>query len=56
MKDCKLVTTLMQTSFKLSKGDNSKSTDERQYRSMIGILLYVASSKLDVMQEVGYVA
>jgi hypothetical protein len=41
MEDCKLVTTPMQTSCKLSKYDDSKSKDQRQYRSMIGSLLYV---------------
>jgi hypothetical protein len=46
----------MQTSFKLIKYDDSKSTDQRKYRSMIGILLYVTTSRLDVMQAVGQVA
>jgi hypothetical protein len=36
MEDCKPVITPMQTSCKLSKDDDSKSTDQRQYRSMIG--------------------
>jgi hypothetical protein len=49
MEDCKLVTTPMQTSCKLSKDDDSKSTDQRKYMSMIGSLLYVTTSKLDVM-------
>jgi hypothetical protein len=53
MEDCKPFITPMQTSCKLSKDDNSKSTDHRQYRSMIGILLYVKESRLDVMQAVG---
>jgi hypothetical protein len=35
MEDCKPVITPMQTSCKLSKDDDSKSTDQRQYRSMI---------------------
>jgi hypothetical protein len=46
----------LQTSCKLSKDDDSKSTDQRQYKSMIGILLYVTSSGPDVMQVVGQVA
>jgi hypothetical protein len=53
MEDCKPVITTMQTSCKLSKDDDSKSTDQRQYRSMIGNLLYVTTSRLDVMQAVG---
>jgi hypothetical protein len=49
MEDCKPVITPMQTSCKLSKDDDSKSTDQRQYRSMIGSLLYVTASRPDVM-------
>jgi hypothetical protein len=49
MEDCKLVITPMQTNCKLSKDDNSKSIDQRQYRSMIGSLLYVTTSRPDVM-------
>jgi hypothetical protein len=56
MEDCKLVTTPMQTSCKLRKYDDSKYTDQRQYRSMIGSLLCVTTSRLDVMQAVGQVA
>ena len=41
MEDFKLLTTPMQTNCKLSKDDDSKSTDQRKYRSMIGRLLYV---------------
>jgi hypothetical protein len=56
MEDCKPVITPMQTSCKLRKDDDSKSTDQRKYRSMIGSLLYVTASRPDVMQEVGQVA
>jgi hypothetical protein len=56
MEDCKPVTTLMQTNCKLSKDDYSKSTDQKQYRSMIGSLLYVTTSRRYVMQAIGQVA
>jgi hypothetical protein len=56
MEDCKPVITPMQTSCKLSKDNDSKSTDQRQYMSMIGNLLYVTTSRPDVMQAVGQVA
>jgi hypothetical protein len=56
MEDCKPITTPMQTSCKLRKDDYSKSTDQRKYRSMIGSLLYVTTSRPDVMQTVGHVA
>jgi hypothetical protein len=40
----------------LRKYDDSKSIDHRQYRLMIGSLLYVTTSRPDVMQAVGQVA
>jgi hypothetical protein len=46
----------MQTRCKLSKDDDSKFIDLRQYRSMIGSPLHVTTSRLDVMQTVGQVA
>jgi hypothetical protein len=46
----------MQTSCKLSKDDDLKSTYQRQYKSIIDNLLYVIASRLDVMQVVGQVA
>jgi hypothetical protein len=56
MEYFKRVITPMQTSCKLSKDDDSKYIDQRQYMSMTGILLYVTTSRLDVMQAVGQVA
>jgi hypothetical protein len=56
MEDCKPVTTPMETSCKLRKDDDSKSIDQRQYRSMIGSLLYVTTSRPNVMHAVGQVA
>jgi hypothetical protein len=53
MEDCKPVITPMQTSCKLSKDDDSKSTDQRQYMPMISSLLYVTTSRPYVMQVVG---
>ena len=38
---------------KLSKDDESKEVDQKLYRSMIGSLLYVTTSRPDVMQVVG---
>ena len=49
----KPVTTPLKTSCKLRKDDDSKSTDQRKYRSMIGSLLYVITSRPDVTQEIG---
>jgi hypothetical protein len=54
MEDCKPVITPMQADCKLSKDDDSKFTDKRQYRSMIGSLLYVTKSIPDVIKAVGH--
>jgi hypothetical protein len=53
MEDCKLFTTPMQISCKLIQDVHSKYTNQRKYKSMIGILLYVTTSRPDVMQVVG---
>ena len=53
MEDCKPVLTPMVTGFKLNIDDSSKDVDQMLYRSMIGSLLYVTASRLDVMQAVG---
>jgi len=50
---CKPVSTPMQTSWKLNKDDESKDSYQRFYRSMIGSLIYVTTSRPDVMQAVG---
>ena len=49
MEDCKLVSTPIITGCKLSKDDESKEVDQKLYRSMIGSLMYVTTSRLDVM-------
>jgi hypothetical protein len=56
MEDCKPVSTPMVTGCKLRKDDESKEADQRLYRSMIANLLYVTTSRPDVMQAVGQVA
>jgi hypothetical protein len=40
----------------LSKDDDSKSTDQRKYKSMIGNLVYVTTSRPNLMQAGGQVA
>ena len=56
MEDCKPVSTPMITGCKLSKENESKEVDQRLYRSMIGSLLYVTTSRPDVMQAIRQVA
>jgi hypothetical protein len=49
MEDCKQVNNPMQTSCKVSKDDDSKATNQRKHKPMIHNLLYVTTSRLDVM-------
>jgi hypothetical protein len=56
MEDCSPVSTLMITGCKLSKDNESPKANQTLYRSMIGALLYVTTSRRDIMQVVGLVA
>jgi len=56
MEDCKPVSTPMITGCKLSKDDESLEVDQRLYRLMTGSLLYVTTSRPDVMEAIGEVA
>jgi hypothetical protein len=55
MKDSSPVSTPMVVGCKLSKDDISPDVDQRTYRSMIGSLLYITTSRADIMQDVGMV-
>ena len=49
MQDYKLVSTPMTTNEKLSKDDDSEKIDEDLYRSLIGSLLYLTTSRPDIL-------
>ena len=49
MEDATSMSTLMTTSTKLDSDEKGKSVDIKLYRSMIGSLLYLAISRLDIM-------
>ena len=49
------VSTPMVVGCKLSKYDISPDVDQRTYHSMIGSLLYITTSRPDIMQDVGMV-
>jgi hypothetical protein len=53
MEDCALVSKPMLTSCKLRKDDEYPEANKTLYRLMIGILLYMTTSKLEIMQEIG---
>ena len=52
MQDCKPVGTLMVTGCKLSNTDDSENVEQKIYRSMIGSLSYVATTRPNVMNAV----
>jgi hypothetical protein len=55
MEDSSLVRTPMVVGCKMSKDDISPDVDQRTYLSMIGSLLYITSSRPNIMQAVGMV-
>jgi hypothetical protein len=55
MEDSSPVNTPMVVGCKLGKNDMSPDVDQRTYRSMIGSLLYITTSRPDIMQAVGMV-
>jgi hypothetical protein len=50
MEDYALVSTLMITTCKLGKDDGSLEANLTLYRALIGSLLYVTTSRLEIMQ------
>jgi hypothetical protein len=55
MEYCALVSTSMITGCKLRKDDDFSEENQTLYRSMIGNLLYVPTSRLYIMQYIGLV-
>eukprot|EP00253_Pinus_taeda_P012847 PITA_12847 len=55
MEDCAPMSTPMTTNYELSKDDDSPLVDATHYRSIIGALLYLKATRLDIMQAVGMV-
>ena len=52
MDGAKASKTPMSTTIKLDKDENGKSVDEKRYRGMIGSLLYLTTSRPDIMFDV----
>jgi hypothetical protein len=55
MEDFKPVGTPMITRCKLSKDDDSPNVDQSSYSSMIGSLLYITTSRPNIMHAIGMV-
>ena len=49
MEGAKASKTPMSTTTKLTKDENNKLVDEKHFRGMIGSLLYLTTSRLDIM-------
>jgi hypothetical protein len=55
MEDSKPMGTPMVTGCKLSKDDDLPDVDQSSYRSIIGSMLYITTSRPDIMHVVGMV-
>lgn len=55
MKDYKCVSTPMVTGCNLNKSDKSPIINQFEYRYMIGSLLYIIGTRLDIVHAVGMV-
>ncbi|XP_022155095.1 uncharacterized protein LOC111022227 [Momordica charantia] len=53
MEECKSVNTLMIQKEKLQKDDGKKPVDENVYKSLVGCLMYLTSTRPDIMYTVG---
>ena len=52
MEEAKTMKTPMSSSIKLDKDEKGKSIDSTMYKGMIGSLLYLTASRLDIMCSV----
>jgi hypothetical protein len=55
MEDSKPMGTPMVIGCKLSKDDDSVDVDQSSYRSMVGSVLYITTSRPDIMHAIGMV-
>ncbi|KAM1230302.1 hypothetical protein ACFX2G_041372 [Malus domestica] len=51
LQDCKLVSIPLVPNDKLRKDDDSGAADKAQYRKIVGSLLYLTSTRLDIMYD-----
>ena len=56
MDSSKAINTLLSTSTKLNIDESEKSFDQKAYRSIIGVLLYLTTTRLNIMFSIGLYA
>jgi hypothetical protein len=56
MTNCKIPSTLMEKGMKLSTNTNSKEINESIYRQVVGILIYLTTTTLDLSFVVGFIS
>ena len=56
MNEAKIMATPMHPTSNLDKDENGKTISEKEYRGMIGSLLYLTASRLDIAFVVGLCA
>jgi hypothetical protein len=56
MAELKPVSTLMSSAVSLGPDDDGKAVDQREYRSMIGSLLYLTATRSDIPFVMGLCA
>ena len=56
MEDCKPAPTLMETRVKLSANDEEKPLDGTLFRQLVGSLIYLTTTRLDIIFVVGVIS
>lgn len=56
MKNSKVAPTLIVVGLKLSKEDSNKRVDPTLYKSMVGSLMYLTATRLDLMHAVSLIS
>ena len=56
MNDCKITTMLMEAALKLSAKSDSKLANESTYRQLMGSLIYLTATRLDLSFRVSHIS
>jgi hypothetical protein len=56
MEDCKISSTPMEKKLKLSTKTNSKAVSESLYRQLVGNLIYLTATRLDLSFAVSFIS